>query len=98
MNKVTKILFNGTKLDNIINIFSSQFRNAIWHIIGKGVYFKDILDYAYFFSNERKNVNHIPKVGETLSVIGSEIYYDNNKIEKVYNCETRNEKIFLFRL
>ena len=90
MNRVTKILFYGTNLNSVIGILSSQFRDARVHIIGKGVYLQDILDYAWYFAREKYRCNfaNIPKVGETFSVVGSEIYYDNNKIEKVYDTKT----------
>ena len=91
MNRVTKILFYGTNLDTVIGILSSQFRDARVHYIGKGVHFTDILDYAWYFAGEKYRYNclRIPQVGETFSVVGSEIYYNNNKIEKVYDTKTR---------
>ena len=103
INRVDKILFHGTKIDNVIGIISSQFRDAsIVHQIGKGVYFTDSLDYIYFYAaevetedNYRKyrNINKIPKVGDSFSFVASEIYYNENKLEIVYDSRKEDEYV-----
>jgi len=88
-NRETKILFHGTKIDNAIEILSSQFRDANIHAIGIGVYFTDSLDYAWNYARKDKNGN-IPKVGDYFTFVASEIYYDNTQIETVSNFNTYN--------
>ena len=83
-NKETKILFHGTKLENAINIFQEELRDANKHLIGIGKYFTDSLDYAWCYSGEKHFEKLIPKVGESFSLIASEVYYDHNLFE-LYN-------------
>ena len=90
-NKVTKILFHGTKLYSAINILSNQFRDSKIHYIGKGVYFTDLIDYAWNYSTTR--FGSIPRVGESFSFVASEVYYDNSKCEFVYNNDTFNDPV-----
>ena len=92
-----KILFHSISRNYIILILSSHFRDAKRHLLGPGVYFTDSLDYCSYFSDNninyrdpRGNFGKIPSVGESFSFIGSEIYYDQNKIENVYDYEKRN--------
>ena len=95
-NKETKILFHGTTIDGITGILSSQFKDSNKHIFGKGVYFTDLIDYAWYYSgklNNRENFCKIPKVGDTFSVVANEIYYYENKIEIVYNIDTKEKEV-----
>jgi len=90
-----KILFHGTSNRVIIQILSSQFRDSLIHLIGRGVYFTESLDYCSYFSVQEemvkyKNYDRIRSVGESFSLIGSAIYYDQSKIEYVYNTEKRD--------
>jgi hypothetical protein len=89
-NITKKILFHGTNVNAVTGVLSNQFYDARVHIFGEGVYFTDILDYAWYYAGEvrRKNFNNIPKVGDTFTCVASEIYYDKEKIQKVYNTET----------
>jgi len=89
-NIVTKILYHGTPINSAISILSSQFRESKVHLIGKGVYFTDLIDYAWLYSGRR---NVIPKVGESFSFVASEVYYDNSKYEFVYNTATINDPV-----
>ena len=95
-NRQVKYLFHGTKVDSITSILSSQFRDANkFHIFGIGVYFTDMLDYAWYYAGEkeRQNFGKIPKVGETFSVVVSEIYYNKSKLEKVYDNRKIDMKV-----
>ena len=95
-NREVKILFHGSTTDGVTGILLSQFHDSKTHIFGKGVYFTDILDYAWYYSgrnNNKENFYFIPKIGDSFSFIASEIYYDKSKKEKVYNCNTRNEEV-----
>ena len=91
-NRITKLFFHGTKVDAVTGILSNQFFDAQTHIFGEGVYFTDILDYAWYYAGEvpRANFNKIPKVGETFTCVASEIYYDSTKLETVYDCRTKD--------
>ena len=93
-NREVKILFHGTTIDSVMGILSNQFRHAKVHFIGKGVYFTNILDYAWLYAGDRinrENFNSIPKVGNTFTCVASEIYYDKTKKEIVYNYNKENE-------
>ena len=74
-----------------MNILYVNFNDAKNHNIGKGVYFTDMIDYAWFYAGEKDKkrfLSDIPKVGDSFSLVASEIYYDSNKLEKVYNTDT----------
>ena len=92
-NMVQKILFHGTNVDAVTGILSNQFRDANTHIIGIGSYFTNSLDYACFYARETKQYSSIPKVGESFSVVGSEIYYDQTKLDFVYDCIKSDIKV-----
>ena len=96
-NIVQKILFHGTKIKSALSILSTQFYDATYHLIGKGVYFTDKLDYAWSYSREniRYEIN-IPKVGDSFSVVATEVYYDNKKVEKVFDTSTENKEVKKF--
>ena len=79
---------------------AQQFKHANTHFFGKGVYFTDLLDYAWFYAKETKddankfeNVGKIPKVKDSFSFIASEIFYDNSKFEQVYDDQKQNEDV-----
>ena len=87
-NRITRILFHGSNIDSITKILNDQIRDARMHIFGKGAYFTDLLDYAWYYSSEftnRDNFDKIPKIGETFSCLACEIYYDKTKLEKAYS-------------
>ena len=90
-NKITKILFHGTKTEATISILSTKFNQSTAHVIGKGVYFTDLLDYAWNYS--RNNPLYIPRVGQSFSFVASEVYYDNSKYEFVYDYSTQNDPV-----
>ena len=95
-----KILFHGTSSNIIIHILSSQFRDNRFNLIGRGVYFTDSLDYCSYYSDNNKSFyshrerfGKIPSVGESFSFVGSEIYYDQSKIEYVYDTKKRDYEV-----
>ena len=90
-NIETKILFHGTKIDAITGILSDQFFDARIAIFGPGVYFTDMLDYAWYYAGEeyRGNFKIIPRIGNSFSFVASEIFYDRNKRVTVYNNNLR---------
>ena len=87
-NRVEKILYHGTSIKNTSNILKdvylkSKLENAI---NGIGVYFTDLLDYAWYYGSEkgkRYNFLGIPKIDDTFTVIMNYIYYDRNGLKKV---------------
>ena len=90
-NRITKILYHGTKTEAAVGILSTQFNPSKSHAIGLGVYFTDLLDYAWNYS--RNNRYCIPRVGESFSFVASEIYYDNSKYEFVFGYNTYNDPV-----
>ena len=85
-NRETRILFHGTNVNAIISILPTKFFESDG-TFGNGVYFTDILDYAWYYGgdNNRQNFYIIPKVGDYFTCIASEIYYDKEKLIKIYN-------------
>ena len=61
---------------------------------GKGVYFTDSLDYAWYYggTTNRANLNIIPKVGDRFSLISSLIYYNKNGFKRVYDYKYNPKK------
>jgi hypothetical protein len=80
-------------------ILAGQFNKSKTAIFGPGVYFSDLLDYTWFYADDsgkagsRKNFYTIPKINDTFSFIVSNIYYDQNKFEQVYDNSTINIKV-----
>ena len=101
-NIKTKFLFHGTSSWAISRILSDNFKNANTHFFGIGTYFTDLLDYSWFYAFESQksndfgkfgNVGKIPKVGDSFSIVISEIFFDQSKFEQVYNMDKRNEEV-----
>jgi len=88
-NRVERILYHGTSIEPISGILTSVYRKSLElkkAINGKGVYFTDLLDYAWYYGGKdgnRANFKGIPKINDTFSVIVNSIYYDKNGFEKV---------------
>ena len=97
-NCIAKIVFHGTKSWAISRILAGHFRHANIHAFGIGVYFTDLLDYAWYYASEneidyRENFGSIPKVNDSFSFISSEIYYDKTKFDQIYDTDKTNEKV-----
>ena len=88
-NRVDKILYHGTSVEPISSILTGLYRKSLERkkaINGKGVYFTDLLDYAWYYGGKdgnRANFSGIPKINDTFTVIINSIYYDRNGVEKV---------------
>ena len=83
-NKKVKILFHGTSPECVTSIISTQFLQSSTTTFGPGVYFSDIIDYIWFYYNDRQrgifeHLNTIPSINESFSFVVSEIYYDSKK-------------------
>jgi hypothetical protein len=67
------------------------------HIFGKGVYFTDLIDYAWYYGSEsennRENFYAMPKVKDSFSFIVSEVYYDKSKFDQVYDNKKRDDEV-----
>ena len=64
-------------------------------IHGEGVYFTESLDYCWYYGNtggNRENLNIIPKIDETFTLIASSIYFDKTRKEIVDNSEYTPKK------
>lgn len=88
-NRKDRILFHGTGIEPSAKILTNMFlrseKSGYQH--GKGVYFTDSLDYAWYYGGKdnRSNLNKIPKVEENFILVGSFIYYNNNGFKRVYD-------------
>ena len=86
-----RVLFHGTQIDPISKIITKEFLYTRKAFYGMGIYFSDMLDYIGFYAGgqdyntRRRNFGTILPVGETFSCIGAEIYYDENKLKRVYD-------------
>ena len=97
-NKKIKILLHGTSPRNVTSIISSQFRQSVDQsscTFGRGVYFSNNIDYIWFYYSDEdrgifNSINTIPKINESFSFVASEIYYDSNKLEQVFDTKKDN--------
>ena len=88
-NCETRYLLHGTRVDPISMILTDEFKYTRKAFYGMGIYFTDMIDYASFYcggdslSTRRKQWNKIIPVGNTISCIASEVFYDKNKKHKI---------------
>ena len=72
-NRVDRILYHGTSIEPISCILINLYRISVGNqkaINGDGVYFTDLLDYAWYYGGKdnRINCNRIPFIDETFIV------------------------------
>ena len=90
-NVVIKFLFHGTRIGPISEILSGGFKYAKRPLFGMGVYFSDKLDYISFYTggkslkDRRANFGRIINVGEKISCIAAEVYYDSELKKNIYD-------------
>ena len=90
-NVVVKLLFHGTQIDPISKIITGGFLYPRRSFYGMGISFSDMLDYVQFFcggetiKERRINFGKVLSVGKTFSCVGTEIFYDKDKKEDVYD-------------
>ena len=90
-NTVVRYLFHGTRIDPISKIVTDDFAYAKRPLFGMGVYFTDLLDYASYYAggtnleDRRSNFGRINSVGEFISCIATEVFYDIEKKKNIYN-------------
>ena len=90
-NTVNRYLFHGTQVDPISKIVTDDYKYARKPLFGMGVYFTDLLDYASFYAggtnydDRRDNFGRIISVGETISCIATEVFYDIEKKKNIYD-------------
>ena len=87
-NRVDKILYHGTQIEPISCILTDYYRKSehAHYQHGKGVYFTDVLDYCWFYGgevNNRNNMNKIPQIDETFTLIANYTYYNKNGFRRV---------------
>jgi hypothetical protein len=81
-NRVERILFHGTNIEPASSILTGLYRKSLERkkaINGQGVYFTDLLDYAWYYGGEagnRANFSGIPEIDDTFTIIINYIYYD----------------------
>ena len=87
-NREERIFFHGTDISPSAKILTDMFkRSELSCQFGEGVYFTDLLDYAWYYGKRdedinRANLNKIPGIDETFILVGSFIYYDKKKRSK----------------
>ena len=95
-NRQEKILFHGTGIKPCAKILTDMFKRSekSGYQFGKGVYFTDSLDYAWYYGgiDHRANLNKIPKVEDSFVFVGSLIYYDKKGYKRVYDHKYQPKK------
>ena len=95
-NRQDKILFHGTGIKPCAQILTDMFKRSeeSGYQFGKGVYFTDSLDYAWYYGGKdhRTNLNIIPKVNDSFIFVGSFIYYNKNGYKRVYDHKYQPKK------
>ena len=92
LNCEVRYLLHGTQIDPISKILTNEFKYTRKAFYGMGVYFTDMIDYASFYcggnslSNRRDLWGKIIPVGEAISCIASEVFYDTEKKNKIYKA------------
>ena len=90
------MLFHGTGEEPVACILTGYFRKSIdkCYQHGKGVYFSDMIDYAWYYGgiNNRDNLNKIPKKDATFTLIVCSTYYDKKGYKQVYNAKRTPKK------
>ena len=95
-NVEARYLLHGTQIDPISLILTDEFKYTRKSFYGMGVYFTDMIDYVSFYCGgdslrtRRKLWNKIVPVGNTISCIASEVFYDINKKHKIYKQNVVN--------
>ena len=90
-NPIERFLFHGTQIDPITNIVTEGFKYSKRPLFGMGVYFTDMLDYVSYYAggttlaNRRALFGKIISVGQTISCIAAEVYYDKDKKTPIYD-------------
>ncbi len=93
-NCEARYLLHGTRVDPISLILTDEFKYTRKAFYGMGIYFTDMIDYVSFYCGgdslrtRRDFWNKIIPVGDTISCIASEVYYDINKKHKIYKQTT----------
>ena len=102
-NRQDRLLFHGTGIEPSSQILTDMFKRSVdsGYQFGKGVYFTDLLDYAWYYGGKtnRNNLNKIPKVDQNFILVGSYIYYDKNGCKRVYDHKytpKKNEMNYAF--
>ena len=89
-NCEARYLLHGTQIDPISYILKDEFKYTRKAFYGMGIYFQDMIDYVSFFcggdsyANRKDLWNKIIPVGNTISCIASEVFYDKDKMCKIY--------------
>ena len=87
-NSEVRYLLHGTQIDPISKILTDEFKYTRKAFYGMGIYFTDMIDYASFYcggnslSNRRDLWGEIIPIGEAISCIASEVFYDKDKKKK----------------
>ena len=90
-NLIKKYLFHGTQIDPISKIITKGFLYSRKPFYGMGIYFTDMLDYVSFYcggndyNSRRNNFGKILPVNSTFSCVGTEVYYNQKKIQHVFD-------------
>ena len=86
-----KYLFHGTEIGPIANIMTEDFRYTRQAFYGMGIYFTDMIDYATFYcggineKNERVFFSKVLPIGQTISCVASEVYFDKTKKKNIFD-------------
>ena len=89
-----RYLLHGTQVGLVSKILTTEFLYAKKAFYGMGVYFTDMIDYVSFYCGDfvkkddryyRGNWKKILQDGETISCVGTEVYYNKNKKKHIFD-------------
>ena len=90
-NSVVKLMFHGNQIDPKSKIITEGLLYSRKAFYGMGIYFSDMLDYISFYyggetyEERNNNFGKVLPAGTTFSCIGTEIFYDIDEKEDVYD-------------
>ena len=89
-NVEARYLLHGTQVEPISLILTDEFKYTRKAFYGMGIYFTDMIDYVSFYcggdsyGTRRDLWNKVIPVGNAISCIASEIFYDKEKKKKIF--------------
>ena len=89
-NSEARYLLHGTQVEPISLILTDEFKYTRKAFYGMGIYFTDMIDYVSFYcggdsyGTRRDLWNKVIPVGNAISCIASEVFYDKEKKKKIF--------------
>ena len=95
-NMCRKIVYQSSKISPFSNILSDKLEYSKRTLYGKGFYFSDMIDFIpTYLDKEKKDLEYgkIIPVNNTFSLIASEIFYEEKKLNSIEYIQYPNMSI-----